>query len=153
MQTPATTIRISVPEQRLHILQGESLLASYPVSTSRFGVGSEEGSHKTPVGRFRIGEKIGGEHPPGTVFRGRVPVAPEVVAEPGDDLILSRILWLDGVEAHNANTRGRYIYIHGTNHEEEIGQPTSHGCIRMRKDDLLALFDLVPLGSEVVIAA
>ena len=153
MQTSAPTIRISVPEQRLDFFRGDSLLASFPVSTSRFGLGSEEGSNKTPVGRFKIGEKIGGDHPPGTIFRGRVPLAPEVVPDLEDDLIVSRILWLHGVEEHNANTRERYIYIHGTNHEDEIGQPTSHGCIRMRNDDLLALFDLVPLGAEVVIVA
>ena len=107
---------------------------------------------KTPLGRFKIGEKIGGEFELGTVFRNRVPLAPEEVTQPTDDLIVSRILWLDGLEEHNANTRERFIYIHGTNHEEEIGQPASHGCIRMKNDDLIALFDQVPVGAEVVIS-
>jgi len=152
MQTSDPIIRISVPDQRLDLLSGDSLLASYPVSTSRFGLGSEEGSMKTPFGKFRIGEKIGAEVPSGTMFRGRVPLAPDDLPPPTDDLVLTRILWLDGAEEHNANTRDRFIYIHGTNHEEEIGQPASHGCIRMKNADLIALFDQVPLGAEVVIS-
>ena len=148
---PTPIIRISVPEQRLDLLDGERVLASYPVSTSRFGLGSEEGSMKTPLGRFKIGEKIGGEFPAGTIFRSRLPLRPEETVEPNDDLVVSRILWLDGLEEHNANTRERFIYIHGTNHEEDIGQPASHGCIRMKNADLIALFEQVPLGAEVVI--
>ena len=152
MQTSDPIIRISVPDQRLDLVSGEEVLASYPVSTSRFGLGSEEGSLKTPLGKFKIGEKIGGEFPVGTVYRNRLPLAPEEVVQPGDDLVVSRILWLDGLEEHNANTRARFIYIHGTNHEEQVGQPASHGCIRMKNDDLIALFDQVPLGAEVVIS-
>ncbi len=106
---------------------------------------------KTPLGRFRIGEKIGDEFPNGTIFRSRLPLGPDDPPPSTDDLIQSRILWLDGLEEHNANTRDRFIYIHGTNHEEEIGQPASHGCIRMKNADLIALFDQVPLGAEVVI--
>ena len=151
MQISEPILRISVPEQRLDLISGEEILASYPVSTSRFGLGSEEGSMKTPLGKFKIGEKIGGDFPLGTIFRNRQPLAPEEVVLPSDDLIVSRILWLDGLEEQNANTRDRFIYIHGTNHEEEIGQPASHGCIRMKNDDLIALFDQVPLGAEVVI--
>ncbi len=151
MQTPEPLIRISVREQRLDLVGGVGILASYPISTSRFGLGSEEGSMKTPLGKFRIAEKIGSGLPSHTVFHSRIPLAPEDPAPPTDDLILSRILWLDGLEEHNANTRGRYIYIHGTNHEEEIGQPVSHGCIRMKNADLIALFDRVPVGAEVVI--
>ncbi len=152
MQTSDPILRISVPDQRLDLVAGEKVLASYPVSTSRFGLGSEEGSMKTPLGKFKIGEKIGGEFEPGTVFRNRVPLASKEVTQPTDDLIVSRILWLDGLEEHNANTRERFIYIHGTNHEEEIGQPASHGCIRMKNDDLIALFEQVPVGAEVVIS-
>ena len=151
MQTPAPLLRISVREQRLDLVGGDRVLASYPISTSRFGLGSEEGSLKTPLGKFKIGEKIGDGIPSGTIFRSRIPLAPEDQPPPTDDLILSRILWLDGLEEHNANTRDRFIYIHGTNHEDEIGQPASHGCIRMKNDDLIALFDRVPLGAEVVI--
>jgi len=151
MQTTEPTIRVSVRDQRLDLLAGDKVLSSYPISTSRFGLGSEMGSRKTPVGRFRIGGKIGEGAPVGTVFRGRVPLRAEDPLPPGDDLILTRILWLDGLEEHNANTRERYIYIHGTNHEEEIGQAASNGCIRMKNADLIALFDRVPLGAEVVV--
>lgn len=148
MQTDSTTIRISVAEQQLELFRDGVLVASYPISTSRFGLGSEEGSMKTPLGKFRIGEKIGADLPSGTIFRNRIPLAPEE-ASLTDDLVLTRILWLDGLETHNANTRDRFIYIHGTNHEEEIGRPTSHGCIRMKSDDLIALFNEVPIGAEV----
>jgi lipoprotein-anchoring transpeptidase ErfK/SrfK len=151
MQTSEPLIRISVPEQRLDLLSGDTVLASYPVSTSRFGLGSEEGSMKTPLGRFKIGEKIGDGLPINTIFRSRIPLAPEEPPPPTEDLVLSRILWLDGLEEHNANTRDRFIYIHGTNHEDEIGQPASHGCVRMKNADLIALFDRVPIGAEVVI--
>lgn len=149
---PTPIIRISIPEQRLDLLDGERVLASYPVSTSRFGLGSEEGSMKTPLGRFKICEKIGGEFPAGTIFRSRLPLRLEETVGPNDDLVLSRILWLDGLEEHNANTRERFIYIHGTNHEDQIGQPASHGCIRMKNDDLVALYNQVPPGAEVVIS-
>ena len=151
MQTSEPIIRISVRDQRLDLVSGDAVLSSYPVSTSRFGLGSEEGSMKTPLGKFKIAEKIGADAPNGTVFRSRIPLAPEEAPPTTDDLILSRILWLDGLEEHNANTRDRLIYIHGTNHEDEIGQPASHGCIRMKNADLVALFDEVPLGAEVVI--
>jgi L,D-transpeptidase YbiS len=149
MQTSEPFIRISVRDQRLDLLSGEKVLLSYPVSTSRFGLGSEEGSLKTPLGKFKIGEKIGHGLPVGTVFRSRIPLAPEEVTLATDDQVLSRILWLDGLEEHNANTRDRFIYIHGTNHEDKIGQAASHGCIRMKNADLVALFDQVPLGTEV----
>jgi lipoprotein-anchoring transpeptidase ErfK/SrfK len=151
MQTCPPLIRISVRDQRLDLLSGDEILLSYPVSTSRYGLGSEEGSMKTPLGRFTIAEKIGEGLASGTVLRSRIPLAPEDPAPPTDDLVLSRILWLGGREAHNANTRDRFIYIHGTNHEEAIGKPASHGCIRMKNADLIALFDRVPLGAEVII--
>ena len=153
MQTSSPTIRVSVRDQRLDLLEGEEVVASYPVSTSSFGLGSEEGSRKTPLGRFQIGEKIGEGAPVGTIFRGRVPLAPNEPPPETEDHILTRILWLEGLEPENANTRARFIYIHGTNHEDRIGQPDSHGCIRMKTGDLLALFDRVSAGAEVVISA
>ena len=133
MQTTELTIRVSVPEQRLDLMTGDQTLVSYPISTSRFGLGAEAGSMKTPLGKFRIAEKIGADVPLGTIFRSRVPVAANDPPPPDDDLILTRILWLDGMQDHNANTRDRFVYIHGTNHESEIGRPASHGCIRMRR--------------------
>ncbi|HEY2711965.1 MAG TPA: L,D-transpeptidase [Chthoniobacterales bacterium] len=153
MQTTELTIRVSVSEQRLDLVTGDQMLVSYPISTSRFGLGPEAGSMKTPLGKFRVAEKIGADVPLGTIFRSRIPLAPKDPLPPDDDLILTRILWLDGMEDHNANTRDRFIYIHGTNHESEIGRPASHGCIRMRSTDIADLFDRVPVGTEVVIAS
>jgi lipoprotein-anchoring transpeptidase ErfK/SrfK len=153
MQTTRPTIHISVRDQLLRLKCDDKILGSYPVSTSRFGVGSEEGSMKTPIGRFRIAEKIGADLPAGTIFQSRVPLDPSGPPPQNDDHVLSRILWLDGLEAHNSNTRDRFIYIHGTNHEDEIGQPASHGCIRMKNADLIAIFDQVPLDAEVIIEA
>ncbi len=153
MQTESALLRISVKDQRLTLSEGEKTIRSYPISTSQFGPGSEEGSMRTPLGRFRIGEKIGDDAPLGTVFKGRQPVPREIEHAPDDDLVMSRILWLDGLEEHNANTRDRFIYIHGTNHEAKIGEPASHGCIRMRNADLVELFDLVPVETPVLIEA
>lgn len=150
---PARTIEISVGAQQLRIRRGRRTERVFPVSTSRYGIGTEEGSYKTPAGRFRICEKIGAGLPPATAFRSRVPFEPSDSDLRADDLVMSRILWLDGVDAENANTRGRYIYIHGTNHEDHIGEPASHGCIRMRNADVAELFDLVEVDTPVRIIA
>jgi L,D-transpeptidase YbiS len=145
-------IRISVAKQRLTLKSGRRKLAEYPVSTSRFGVGSKEGSRKTPVGEFRIAEKIGDGMPPGSIFKSRRPVKITKKRLAGEDLIMTRILWLDGLEPGNANTHDRYIYIHGTNHEDKIGTPASIGCIRMKNADLIELFDQVAEGTRVEIS-
>lgn len=145
-------IIISVKEQQLRLLEDDREVATYPVSTSKNGTGYEEGSYRTPLGRFRVCEKIGDDSPPGTVFRGRRPTSEKADASNPDDLVVTRILWLDGLDPCNANTRGRYIYIHGTNHEESIGTPASHGCVRMRNRDVMELFDLVEPGTPVEIA-
>jgi lipoprotein-anchoring transpeptidase ErfK/SrfK len=129
----------------------ETPVRTYPVSTSRFGIGTEQGSLKTPTGRFRVAEKIGGDTPPGTIFQSRVPLKPDDPRPPTEDLVMSRILWLDGLDEHNANTRERFIYIHGTKHEGKIGSPASCGCIRMRNADVLELFDLVDHDTPVII--
>jgi lipoprotein-anchoring transpeptidase ErfK/SrfK len=144
-------IVIDSKTQYLNFFRGEELLLAAPVSTSRFGLGFEPGSRKTPTGSFRVREKIGGEMPIGTVFKGRRPIAASVDRSAEEDLITSRILWLDGLDENNANTKERYIYIHGTNHEHSIGQPTSNGCIRMRNADVIRLFDLVEVGVPVEI--
>lgn len=146
-------IQISIGAQELTLKRGRKKLATYPVSTSRFGLGSKEGSMKTPTGRFRIAETIGAGMPLGTVFKSRRPVKATKKLLREEDLIMTRILWLDGLDARNANTHERFIYIHGTNHEEKIGEPASHGCIRMRNADLVALFELVERGTPVVIKA
>ncbi len=150
MQT-SRSIHVSIRDQQLTVKEGDTTLRTYPVSTSRFGIGHEEGSNKTPIGRFRIAEKIGGDMPSGTVFRSRVPLGPDDPPPPTEDLVMSRILWLEGLEEHNANTRDRFIYIHGTKHEHKIGTPDSHGCVRMRNADVIELFDLVGQDTTVVI--
>jgi lipoprotein-anchoring transpeptidase ErfK/SrfK len=147
------TIRVSIRDQQLTVNDNDQPIRSYPVSTSRFGIGTEKGSFKTPTGRFRVAEKIGGEMPSGTVFVGRVPVDPSDAPPPTEDLVMSRILWLDGLDEHNANTRDRFIYIHGTKQEDKIGAAASHGCVRMRNADVIELFELVDEGTPVVIEA
>lgn len=150
-KSPEVSIRISVGKQQLALKSGRKKLAEYPVSTSRFGLGSKEGSRKTPTGRFRIAEKIGDGMPLGAIFKSRRPVKATKKRLAEDDLIMTRILWLDGLEARNANTHARYIYIHGTNHEDKIGTPASIGCIRMKNADLVELFERVAEGTLVEI--
>jgi L,D-transpeptidase YbiS len=146
-----TQIHISVPDQLLTVTVGQKKLTTYPVSTSRFGLGTEEGSFKTPTGRFRISDTFGAGFPIGTVFKGRRPVTITKKALKSEDLVMTRILWLDGLDPDNGNTHARFIYIHGTNHERDLGKPASHGCIRMRNVDLLELFELVGKGTPVLI--
>jgi lipoprotein-anchoring transpeptidase ErfK/SrfK len=145
------SIHVSIRDQQLTLKESEQPIRTYPVSTSRFGIGAEEGSFKTPTGRFRVAAKIGGDMPGGTVFVGRVPLEIGQAPPPNEDFVMSRILWLDGLEEHNANTRDRFIYIHGTKHEDKIGTAASHGCVRMRNADVIELFDLVDEGTPVVI--
>jgi len=151
MQTSRKSIHISIRDQLLTLKEDETLVRTYPVSTSRFGVGTQQGSLKTPIGRFRVAEKIGGDMPASTVFRSRVPVKSGDPLPPTEDLVMSRILWLDGLDEHNANTRERFIYIHGTKHEDKIGSPASCGCVRMRNADVVELFDLVDHDTQVII--
>ena len=145
------TIHVSVRDQQLTVNDNDQPIRTYPVSTSRFGIGTEEGSLKTPTGRFRVAEKIGGEMPRGTIFVGRVPLGRGDAPPPTEDLVMSRILWLEGLDEDNANTRDRFIYIHGTRHEHKIGTAASHGCVRMRNADVIELFELVDEGTPVVI--
>ena len=144
-------IVIDSRSQVLTLWRGTEKLFTAPVSTSRFGLGFENGSRKTPTGKFQVHQKIGGEMPIGTVFKGRKPVTRDVdwLTEP--DLITSRILWLDGLDEENAQTKERYIYIHGTNQEQSIGEAASSGCVRMRNEDVIRLFDQVEVGVVVEI--
>ncbi len=148
---PGISLRVHVPAQRLDLLRGDTVLASYPVSTSKFGLGSEPGSFRTPLGRFVVDARIGDGAPAWAVFKSRQPTGE--IAHPGweGDGILTRILWLHGLDPHNANTRDRYIYLHGTNEEHLIGTPASHGCIRLRNADIIDLFARVPAGTPVEI--
>jgi lipoprotein-anchoring transpeptidase ErfK/SrfK len=134
---------------------------TYPVSTSAKGSGEHVGSEQTPRGRHEVREMVGAEVPKGAVFIGRRPTGeictPELyAASPERDWILTRVIWLAGREeaknlGGNVDTFSRYIYIHGTPDDEPINEPRSHGCIRMRNDDVIALFDLVEPGIRVEI--
>ncbi|MFZ0710235.1 MAG: L,D-transpeptidase [Terrimicrobiaceae bacterium] len=147
------SLRIDVARQRLEVLREGHVHRSYAISTSRFGLGFEHGSNKTPLGRFVVGEKIGAGAALGAVFRSRQPTG-ELASQGGEeDLILTRILWLAGLDEANANTRERYIYIHGTNQEELLGTPASHGCVRMSNADIKEFFDETPEGTVVEIVA
>lgn len=147
-------IEISAGPQRLRLFRGPRLIRQWPCSTSLRGLGETEGSFCTPTGRFAIAEKFGDGEAVGTIFKARKPVGhcdlqASLRPQADEDWVLTRILWLRGLQAHNANTRERYIYIHGTNHEYAIGKPASHGCIRLASAPLLELYDLMPLGAEV----
>jgi lipoprotein-anchoring transpeptidase ErfK/SrfK len=152
--TPDTRHRIvvSIPEQRLALLDNGVLVATYPVSTSKFAIGDAPGSRATPLGELQIEKKIGGNAALGTVFKDRRPTGEILVPDaPGRDPIVTRILWLRGLEAQNANAYGRYIYIHGTAEERNIGKRASYGCIRMRSRDVIQLYDVVGWGARVTI--
>ena len=145
-------IVVSIPEQRLALLDNGALIATYPISTSKFTIGDAPGSRGTPLGELEIAKKIGGGAVSGTVFKDRRPTGEVLVPDaPGRDPIVSRILWLRGLEAQNANAYGRYIYIHGTAEERNVGKRASYGCIRMRSRDVIQLFDIVGWGARVTI--
>jgi len=143
---------VDVSRQILEVWEDQKLIKSYPVSTSQYGTGFEEGSFKTPTGNFCVCEKIGDHAPIGAVFRARQQTG-ETASEANrnDDLILTRILRLDGCDAENANTRERMVYIHGTNREDLIGTPASHGCVRLKNYDMLDLYNRLPLHTPVAI--
>lgn len=145
------TIEVSIADQSMQVLENGVLLLQAPVSTAARGPGFEENSFKTPTGRFVIRERIGEGAPINTVFEGRRPMS-VWQGERREDGVLTRILWLHGLDPENDNTYQRYIYFHGTNDEDRIGSPASHGCIRLRNRDMLQLFDLIPIGTEVTIS-
>lgn len=154
-------IKIHIPDQRLDVYDRGELVKTYPVSTGRKGVGQMKESNQTPLGRHYIRAKIGEGQPLNTAFKDRRPTGviytPEIGAQtPGADWILTRIMWLSGLEKGynrlgNVDTMQRYIYIHGMPEDRRIDVPGSHGCIRMRNEDVVDLFDIVPAGTEVEI--
>jgi lipoprotein-anchoring transpeptidase ErfK/SrfK len=148
-----TTVVVSVPDQTLALIDGGVVVARYPVSTSKFGLGDRAGTYATPLGAMAIASKIGANAPLGTVFKNRRPTG-EVLAPnaPGRDPIVTRILWLRGLEKQNARAFSRNIYIHGTPEERLIGRPASYGCIRMRSRDVAQLFNAAPVGTRIEVA-
>ena len=148
----AHQVVISIPEQRMVVLNQGMPLAIYPVSTSKFGLGDVPGRGYTPLGEMEIARKIGDGAPLGAVMKSRE-LTGEIVAvdAPGRDPIVTRILWLRGLETGNRNAFDRLIYIHGTPEERNIGRPVSYGCVRMRSRDVVALYDTVGEGARVYI--
>ncbi|MGA0899733.1 MAG: HAD-IB family phosphatase [Luteolibacter sp.] len=144
-------LQVSMDEQCLRVLRDGGVVRQFPVSTAAKGMGFAEGSLRTPTGRFRIAEKIGEGLPAGTQFVGRQALDVWDFKAVGGDLVLSRILWLDGLDCDNKNSKQRYIYIHGTQHEDLLGRAASHGCVRLSNADVIELFDLVEVGTEVEI--
>jgi lipoprotein-anchoring transpeptidase ErfK/SrfK len=150
-------VRVDVASQELTLLCSGGSEVRWPVSTSRFGTGFEEGSEKTPLGTHRIAEKIGDGAPLGTVFVERKETGERALpggSGNGEDPITTRILRLEGLETgvnrgEGVDSFDRCIYIHGTPREEEIGQPASHGCIRMKNRDIVSLFERVRVGTLV----
>ncbi len=159
-------LHLSISKQQLALFSDESAsipVKTYSVSTALNGIGAEKNSGKTPVGRHIVRAKIGAGQPLNTVFVGRRPTGEiynEALAKahPKRDWILTRILWLSGLEKGvnrlgQVDTMQRYIYLHGTPDSEPMGEPLSHGCVRMRNTDILDLFDRIPAGTEMVIEA
>ena len=143
---------ISVRDQKLVLLRNGGKVATYPISTSMFGLGDSWGRMTTPLGYLAVEKKIGDNVPVGAVFHNRR-LTGEVIQPnaPGRDPITTRIIWLRGLEAQNAHAFQRCIYIHGTPEEKKIGRPASYGCIRMKSKDVADLYAQVPVGAVVQI--
>lgn len=141
---------VSVADQKLAVVRDGQVVAKYPISTSRFGVGDAAGSYKTPLGKLKVCEKLGDKLPSGAVIKHRRATGEVLnVNAEGRDPIVTRILWLDGQEPGNARAKNRSIYIHGTPEEKLIGKPASYGCIRMRSQDVIALYNELSVGATV----
>lgn len=154
-------IYISVKSQKLYLIQNDSIIKRYIISTATNGVGNKSNSNKTPPGLHEIKRKIGNNVPINGLFKARIftgkkaKIFTEQVKSPTDD-VTSRIMWLSGLEpginkGRNIDSYKRYIYIHGTSEEGLLGQPASHGCIRMKNSDVIELFDLVEEQTPVLI--
>ena len=156
-------IEVDISEQRLYLIENSLIKASYPISTSKYGEGSIENSFKTPLGKHSIKEMIGEEAEINTIFTSRINTKRSATIidqfeDTDNDYVTSRIMWLDGEEdgfnkGGNVDSFRRYIYIHGTHEEGLIGIKASHGCIRMFNYDVIELFNLVNIGTKVLIRA
>jgi lipoprotein-anchoring transpeptidase ErfK/SrfK len=159
---PASYLRISIPRQRLVMVEGDAIQRSYAVSTARNGAGERLGSGCTPRGWHRVRARIGTGQPAGTAFVGRRPTgeiydATLAARHPGRDWILTRILWLSGLQPGfnrfgEVDSARRYIYIHGSPDHCVTGRPASHGCIRMKSEDVLDLFERVTAQTLIFIS-
>ncbi|HEY0790099.1 MAG TPA: L,D-transpeptidase [Chthoniobacterales bacterium] len=141
---------VSVADQAMDVYEQGRRIGRYEVSTSKFCVGDAPGGCGTPLGRLEVAKKVGDGAPLGMVFKSRKPTGERLKPDaPGRDPIVTRILWLKGLEAQNRHAFSRYIYIHGTPEERNIGHPASYGCIRMRSRDVARLFHTIGVGTEV----
>ncbi len=155
-------IEVSIGSQRMQVFEGQKCLRDYPVSTAKNGAGELQGSEKTPRGRHLIRAKVGQGSIPNTVFIGRRPTGEIYTPElrkryPQRDWILTRIFWLSGLEVGKnrlgpVDTMRRYIYIHGSPDDVRMGTPGSRGCIRLHNDDVIDLYELIPVGTPIIIS-
>ena len=150
IRAPGNEVIVSIRDQKLMLLHNGGRVAIYPVSTSKYGLGDFCGRMTTPLGFLQVAQKIGDRAPIGAVFHNRR-FTGEVLQPnaPGRDPVITRIIWLRGLESQNAHAFGRCIYIHGTPQEKSIGRPASYGCIRMKSKDVAVLYDQLPLGAVV----
>ncbi len=151
-QSVATEMIVSVPEQELALIDRGKLIARYPISTSKFGIGDANGSYRTPLGTLFVSGKFGDHLAAGSVIKSRV--ATGEIVDPnaaGRDAIVSRVIWLRGMEQQNRGAHERCIYIHGTPEERRIGKPASFGCVRMRSRDVIALYQFAHIGMHVTV--
>lgn len=146
-------IVVSVADQELVLISRDKVVKRFPISTSKFGTGDAIGSYRTPLGQTFVSAKVGDGLPAGAVIKNRNATGEIVNANaPGRDAIVSRVIWLRGMDGTTANTRDRCIYIHGTAEERLIGRRASYGCIRMRSKDVIALYGLIHVGDHVRIS-
>ena len=150
--SPRADVIVSVKDQKLGVYRGGKLTKEFAISTSKFGVGDAPGSCRTPLGKAEVIAKIGSGLPTGAVLKSRSWNG-EVLKPnaPGRDPIVSRILWLRGLERTNKNAFNRFIYIHGTTEENRLGSPASYGCVRMASRDVVELFNGTSVGAKVLI--
>ncbi len=161
MAPDAYAIIVDISDQKLYLIQNEKTIRIFPVSSSKYGIGNQQGSNKTPLGVHRISQKFGEGKQIGTIFRygidtKRIARIYKDSTDVEDDLVITRILWLEGLEqginrGGKIDSHNRRIYIHGTQEEGLIGKPSSHGCIRMKNKDVIELFDFVTIGTLVCI--
>jgi len=146
------SVIVSVKDQKLMLLQNGARVAVYPCSTSKYGLGDYRGRMTTPLGYLQVAQKIGDHAPVGAVFHNRR-FTGEILKPnaPGRDPVITRIIWLRGLEQQNAHAFARCIYIHGTPEEKTIGRPASYGCVRMKSKDVTELYGQLPLGAIVQI--
>ncbi|MEX1116026.1 MAG: HAD-IB family phosphatase [Akkermansiaceae bacterium] len=149
---PPRRLEVSIDEQTLNVIEGGQCIRQFRVSTAVKGMGFTKDTYRTPIGRFRVCEKIGEGAASGTIFKKRLPAGQWAGGDGAEeDLVLTRILRLEGLDSENANTLERHIYIHATNREDKLGEPASQGCVRLDNAGMIELFDMVSEGVELVI--